>query len=429
MRIGNLICVAALIAAAASAARADERFLITGAANVSSSGLQSPYYVLAKPEVQELAYAALNGPMPREQIERALARSEARIDDLLALDILRPTADGRFALGFNVETVADKRLVRRVAEPAGRSLAKAILAERPRIDAIAARYDLAGVDRREVLWALVACVMLDWDGLGVTAEEGYRQPPVRRPNGDKFQMSMLENAPDVSVRALYWGSRNEQAAGGEVVMTTFGDDETPDRLGFPDIKGRVGSRKLLAYAPQPGASALSGALYDRLDQLQDDAARIMVALRKGPASAQALAGAAGLDAAQTGKTLKLLVALRYVRSEGDLYRANVPVFTAARDEALLSEFRALGKDIMRRWLKANYAGVKRELAGLSAVKAGLAYDVAFTAVWHDLFGWTNYHLAQAGYLYDPYGPDAEFVSFAPFVWEAKLNLYEGTKIF
>lgn len=423
----KLTALAAALALPAAPGSAQQgRWSITGTASTVTSGFDNPYELLALPQVQRLAERALSGPLTEAEVVAALAGTGATLQQLVTADILRPES-GRYVLAFNVVTAADKRLIRSVADPAGRRLAAMIAEEWPRFERILARYDLAGVDRDLVAMALVGCVMLDWDGLGVTAEQGYRTRPVRKANGDAYLMTMMENMQGLSVRALYWGSHNNQVAGDRIMMTTFGDHESPRRAGFPDIIDQVSTSRLSQFLARDVAGALATVFSDSLSEHQGRAGPIMIALRDGPRTAAELAGLTSAEPAELARTLRLLQALPYVDREGEAYRSRIPVFTA-RDAAMLAEFRAAGKDLMRRWLAEEYAPIREQLAGLSAVRAGVPYEIVFTQIWHDLFGWTNYHLAARGLVYNPYGPDAEFVSFVPFVWERPLNLIEGTAI-
>jgi hypothetical protein len=418
--------LALALASAPASAQQQRRWSVTGTASIVSSGMDDPYALLGLPQVQRLAERALSGPLSEADIQGALSGTSATIEQILNADILRRRGD-RYVLGFNVVTADDKRLIRTVANPAGRRLADMILAERPRFERIMARYDLPGVDRDLLAMALIGCVMLDWDGLGVTAEGHYRTRPVRKANGDTYIMTMLEVAPGVSVRGLYYGSHNNVVAGDRVTLTTFGDHERPRRAGFPDLGGLVTAERMPAFLAPHVAAALATVLQDSLGDHQEVAGPLMVALRDGPRTAAELAAAAGREPAQVGRTLQLLEALLYVERQDDRYRTRIPVFTA-RDAPMLAEFRELGKDVMRRWLEREYGPIRAQLAGLASVRAGVPYEIVFTGLWHDLFGWANYHLAASGFLYDPYGPDAEFVSFAPFVWESSLNLQQGTAI-
>lgn len=427
-KLKNLVTAVSISAATIlSAGQAqEERFSVSGAAFVQSSGVENPYYVLGKREVQELAYDAMKKPLTKAEIERRLAGSEIELKHLLATDVLRPTRNGRYTIAFEVRTIEDNRLLRNVSDRAGASFAQAILARRDEIDAILANYDLDGVDRGRVLMALIGCVMLDWDGLGVTAEENYRVLAEVKPNGDRYHMILRENAPDVSVRALYWGSHNNPVADYSIVTTTFGDHDQPQRAGFPDIKSRFRWNYFSEDVSEDLAKSISAALAKQLDEYDDIGARMMIALREGPVSEADLFEASEADGEDAKATLQLLKALLYVEETSDGYRSRIPIFTEARDAAMLTEFRALGKEIMRDWLAENYDDVKSNLQALEAYKAGIDYKILFTQIWHDLFGWANYHLTRSGYVYDPYGPNAEFVSFVPFIWEAPLDLWSGT---
>ncbi|MEZ5995928.1 MAG: hypothetical protein R3C25_09240 [Hyphomonadaceae bacterium] len=397
------------------------RWSIAGAASTGSSGWDNPYNVLGETAVQELAAAALDGPLTRADVDRRLSGTGITVQNLIATDVLRRLPNGRYALAFNVVPREDKLLARSVADGAGASLAAAFLAEQAAFGAAFARYDLPHVDRGVLAMALVGCVVLDWDGLGVTASDGWRASPQRKPNGDVFQMTMSEISPDVSVRALYWGSHNTATEDGATVLSTFGDHEAPNRLGFPDVTSRVSTNDMQAYAPSDVARALANALNSGMRAQQDEVGRIMMRLREGPATPEEL------GAERT--TQRLLEGLLYVRNESGRYHAHVPVISAAHDAAMVEEVRAHGRAIMRAWLGQNYARVREQLSGLRSVRAGVPYEIVFTQLWHDLFGWTNYHLVREGFMYDPYGPDAEWVSFVPFVWEASLNLWEGTGLF
>lgn len=403
-------------------AQAVRRWNVSGTASTNSSGPENPYYVLGNASVQDVVYAALEGPLTRRDVENRIAGTDISLQNLIDTDVLRPAGRGRYALAFNVVTREDMRLVREVADPAGASLAAAFLAERAAFDAEFARYDLPHVRRDVLALALVGCVVLDWDGLDVTAEDELRVPPVRKPNGDRFLMTMSEIAPDVSVRALYWGSHNATTDDGAMVLSTFGDHEAPRRLGFPDIVSHYPSATFTDHATSPDAArAIASIVRGAMIAERDVTGQIMRQLRAGPATADALGAQA--------RTLRLLTALRYMRQDGDAFHTQVPVFTVGADSPMLDAVRDRGRRIMRTWLTQNYASLREQLAGLRALRAGVPYQVVFTQIWHDLFGWANNHLARDGFVYDPYGPDAEWVSFVPFVWEAPLRLHAGTRIY
>lgn len=412
-----------LLAGGAQAQRVPDYSVYGAATTRNSTGLSNPYTMLRLPAAQAVATEALAGRLSAERLAALLRGSEVQIQHLLDASVLAPTGDGNYRLAMTVLTVADRELLDRVADPLGRSLAAAFLAERAAFDRILARYDMPGVDPALVRMALIGCAILDWDGLRLTAAENYRALPVPRPNGDRFQMVLRERAPHLSGYSIYVGSHNAPAAGDTVWMTTFGDAHRGGRrVGFPDLTWIVEGSDLEAQAPAPIAAELARSLGARMEEAQDIAAPIMMALRNGAADAAALARAAGRSAEQVQPILDLLVAIQYVESRDGTYRALIPVFTLERDGEMIRGYRALGRQVMNRWLRANYARAQQDLSGLAALRAGVPFRTMFTELWHPIFGWTNYHLVRQGYLYDPYGPTARYISFAPFVWDAQLRL-------
>jgi hypothetical protein len=206
-----------------------------------------------------------------------------------------------------------------------------------------------------------------------------------------------------------------------VAFTSFGDHESPYRLAFPDLVGLTSSADFNERMPPSIRELLAAILRQGLGESQRSAGEIMVRLRDGPMSASALAA--------NGEVLSLLTELAYVRQTGSVFHAAVPVFTRGKDMDLLARVRALGRESVRAWLGANYESVRDRLVTLRAVAAGVPYEIVFTQVWHDLFGWANYYLSLEGILCNPYGPDTAWEGYVPFVWEESLRLYEGTGIF
>lgn len=399
----------------------ERRWRIVGTARTNSRGPSNPYFVLSLPEVQEIAVAALDGPLSRHSVERALSGSEVGLEHLLATDVLAADRVGRFRLAFTVVPREDMLLLRSVASLAGRSLADALLERRDAFETAFASYELAHVDRGVLAMALVGCVVLDWDGLGVAVSEGMRTPPVLKPNGDKYLMTMLEAAPDVSVRGLYWGSHSNVGGDPALAFTTFGDHETPERLAFPDLVGLISDDDLPDYIGPDLRAAIAATLSDALRGRQDTIARVLMRLREGPIAADAF----GVDEV----TRNLLTRLSYVKRERGAWYAAAPVLTHARDADMIESVRTIGRDVVRTWLRENYDPVRAQLAGLRSVAAGVPYERVFTRVWHDLFGWANHYLSHSGMLCDPYGPHALWEGYVPFVWEESMRLYEGTGIF
>lgn len=425
MRMRLLLGAAMSLCLAAGPAAAQQRdYFVSGAANVQASkGLYNPYTLLARKDVQAIADEALKGPISAARLTTLLRDSEVKLDHLLESAVLVRLPDGRYRLDMTVFTAEDRLLLDQVSDPLGRSLAASILDRREEFDRILGRYDMPGVDPSLVRMALIGCLMLDWDGLRVTADNGFRTAAVRKPNGDQFQMVLRERTAQAANRALYYGSHNMDAAGGAMRMSTFGDHHPGSaRVAFPDLTWIVEERDFARLARAPVTAQLADAFSAEMTDSQDVAALVMRRLREGPADAAALSDAASQGAERTKAVLDLLAALQYVEKDGDRYRAIVPVFTLERDGEMIGQLRDLGRAIMLDWFRKNYDDVRRRLAGLTALKAGVPFKTMFTEIWHPIFGWTNYHLVREGYLHDPYGPKARFVSFVPFVWDKRLRL-------
>ena len=58
----------------------------------------------------------------------------------------------------------------------------------------------------------------------------------------------------------------------------------------------------------------------------------------------------------------------------------------------------LSLEIMRDWLQRNYPTVKDELSGLSPMRSGVPFALAFSEVWHYEFGFATKSLSEGGFL-------------------------------
>ena len=388
---------------------------VTG--SVTSEDFGNPTTLLAREDVQRLVLRAAheNGVTAADA---TMMLNGVTLEQVIAGGLLR-TDGGRYGIAFNLITAADRAHIDAVLAPYAQSLANALLGRRARFEYLMTGYALPGVSQRDVAFALIGCVALDWDGLAITAERGYRAPAVQHANGDHYIVWAHENGPDVSYRALYWGSHNDQR--GASWLTTFGDHDALPRAGLPDAVWEARAAILRAHLPEEAREALRLSVYDDYEATLDRAAAAMLALRDGPRSAASLAQAMNTAPALAHRTMDLLAALHYVRREGGAYRAAVPVF-AERDRAMLNAVRAEARTIVSHWLRNNDAQMRRDLGELSAVRAGVPYEQVFTEVWHYLFGAANARLAASGFIADPYEEGAQWRGFVPFVWASSLAL-------
>lgn len=272
-------------------------------------------------------------------------------------------------------------------------------------------------------FVVIGCVVLDWDGLSITEELGLRSPAPARAGIGTYTPWAREQSPDLTVRALYWGSHNHKV--GNWWFSTFGDHHSLPRPAIPDLAWNFSRDGVNPKLPSPVRSMLARGARATLERTTALMARILVRLDDGPLTEAELKSAIGPDsdtADDLDAAVSQLLSMQYVGRDGDRLRLRIPVLSVAKDGPMLAVARSHGRTIMARWLRENHAALRRDLSGLTAVRAGVPFEQLFTEIWHDVFGWTNYHLSRAGWLADPYGPRSLHNGFVPFVWEAALKL-------
>lgn len=412
------ISAGALVLALTAAASAEAQTLRYGVTGQAVGGPEGPQTLLGMAGVQAAVTAAAEGPLTTAELNRRLAGATTPAA-LVNAGLLRRAGD-RYALALNYYSAEDERLLRRTGERRSAGLAQAFLDRRSEFEMLLKDYDL-GVPADMVMFAVLGCVSLDWDGLDVTAEGGWRRAATVQPNGGSYIPWARAEAEGASVKGLYWGSHNAQTP--TLAFTTFGDHDALPRAGLPDVVWVMNAERLDRRLPEALREQIAEEASAGFDADFSYAAAMLLALRDGPRDRAALIGAAGEDEARAEQALKLLTRLSYVAEKDGRYAAAVPVFDA-RDAPMLNAARDLARAVIRDWLAANYDGLKADLADLSSVRAGVPFEQLFTDVWHDLFGWTNYRLARAGLFVDPYGPYSRFEGFIPFVWSPELALMD-----
>ena len=402
-----------LIQSSPSRAQSNDSVLVYGIAG-SESGSYSA--AMSHVEVQKLLLDLANAPRKAEAIDAALRGSNVSRAELEQLRLIRKQADD-YVINFFLMTRADQIKVRQVTEERAKSLASAFLARREEIANAIQSYQVKGVDPKAVAYILIGCFVLDWDGLNVTSEKGYRAEAQTRPNGDRYTPWAREKS-DLTFKGLFSGSHNEYEP--EVVLTSFGDHFSVPRFALPDVIQRMPGRTL----QNEMSIDLKRSLYRVVDRsakmTNQRLGRITLLLRGGEKSASELAQASSLRAEETTELLVLLSELGYVKKEGERYHAIVPVFDE-RDKSMVQTVLRIGREVMSEWLAANYDQIKTELSSISGARAGVPYKEGFTEIWHYIFGAANRQMIEAGFLANPYDEQRPFKGFIPAVWRPSLN--------
>lgn len=333
--------------------------------------------------VQKFLLEVAKGPMSKAMATAALAGAPGALKDLLALGLIRKEG-GRYHLNFALFTVSDQKRIREAIGPHAESLAKSLEARNGDLLAALAAYDVPGVDRRDLAFIVLGCMSLDWDGLVLTSEQGYRAATGPRPDG--IYVPHAEESSPQSLRGLYWGSQTSDENG--LWLTTFGDHACK-RLTPPS-------------------------------EFTEPMLRIMMALRDAPMSLDDLGRSKGLNHAEVAGLMPILQAYGWVREDAGRFRVRIPVLSR-RDEPMVNKVRAIGRQVMSVWLKQYYPQLQLELGDLSYSRSGVRFQEGFTMIWHYLFGMANERLVASGLFADPYDADRAFKGFLTVVYNWDIH--------
>jgi hypothetical protein len=372
------------------------------------------------PAVRALLARLESGPATEAEVVGALAGSDATLGDLVRLRLLRQEGD-RYAIGFAYFTASDMRTVYAVADRVAPSLAAAYVAHRKEFDRIFAAYPARSVPRSQIAFVLLTGFCLNWDGLHVTKDLGYRKPVFV--DGPEFHYSFWasEEVPGRDYHGVIWGSSTFPAE--TYSFSSFGDPDSDPRFNFPDLfyldaaavpqplRKRMESVGLQPNTEfgEPGQHVLG--------DLRNPVAAILVALRDGPRSASALAKEVDRDARPL---LDLLEEIDYIRRDRqNRFTLHVPVFTEA-DRPMIDRTIELSRRIMRTWLAAHDGELRRDLSSLTGIRAGLPFEALFTQVWHEIFGEVTRELISSKLVANPYAPAARSKGSFSAVWRTSL---------
>lgn len=379
---------------------------------------RNPEYALSLLKIQQLLLGVAQSPKEYSFIEKSLKETGISIEDLLATGLLRKQ-DSHYVLGFSLFTQDDQRVLREVCRNFAEDLAEIYLARHAEFEEILDAYPLKNVDTAALAYVLIGCFSLDWDGLRITRELGYRSstPPKNPPfigwADDKRAKEFQEK------KGLYWGSHNEYLDNG-LAFTSFGDHATLQRYGFPDIAWQMARSIRLLKAPveiQPVlVRAGTRALYGEILVPSGD---IMMELRNGKRSEEALRDATGLESEQLKDLLAILEGLEYVRKVTDGYAVIIPVFSSA-DLQFIHSLIMLSREMLTSWLKQNFERLKSQLSDLSAYKYGQPLEPTFYKIWHEIFGAANKILVEKNMFFDPYGEGRKYKGYLPVVWHMSV---------
>jgi hypothetical protein len=392
---------------------------ITG--SVKASGLDDPQYVLSFVPVQRLMLEAIQHPLTQGEIEQAIHETPVSLDRLLQLELLRKDGNA-YRLNYLLLTVQDQQAMYSAGERNGRSLADAFRAHKAEFDRIASAYRDAAL-RPQLMFDLVAGVSLNWGGLDLTTELGYRVQPPHHANGGVYLVHSKQVGADLDLAGLYLDSQT--APGSKMSFSTFGDGPSLPRLqGLPDVFDGLESA-MDPWQKLPDVYAALRSEYVSLLLLAiDDAGQVMNAVAGGIDTGEALAKSVPMPADRQTAILGLLTATGYLHEADHRYSLGVPLLTE-KDKPLVDAALKLSRKIMTDWLRRNYPAMERDLSGLSPMRNGLPFSLAFSEAWHYTFGFATKSLAESGFYADPHAKGNRYEGYVPLVWESSLLIGPG----
>lgn len=412
------VALAVLTAGQTSAAEIDagEKPLsvgITGSAPPDAR--KNPTSILASARIQRLILEISRTPKTRSEIEAVISGETFTVDDMVNVGLLR-NEDGRYHIEFNLLHVADQERILEVSERMGRELAAAFLVRRSEFELLAKSHVQPHVGKADLLFITLGCFSLDWDGLDLTEQHGYRAGAQRTIDGHSFTPWAKERGMALSLKELYWGSHSSS---GSVIFTTFGDHDALPRFGLPDIIWNSGA-SFDGYGDLlPGRRAAALLIVAYMKDALDDAGRVMLALGEEERSLEALAYETGIESHKLEQILALLQEADYITRDGNAYAGRVIVLTKD-DEPMVRAMLAAGREIMIAWHEANYDKIRGALSDLTPLRNGVPFERVYTEVWHFVFGIANRELVKAGLFADPYAAGRRHKGFVPFVRTSDL---------
>jgi hypothetical protein len=223
------IVAACLIGCGTGAQSGPETFQV-GIVGSAPAGRMHPGTMMRTAGARTLIQRLAAGPVSLADAQQLLDGHGYDASDMVASGLARREG-GHLRLAVNYLSADDQRLIARHARAYGAELAELVITRRPDIEAAIVSHASTDERRRALLFFLVGCVALDWDGLAFTAERGYRTAATVTGRGFAYTPWMKDNAPDIARRGLYWGSHNRTA--GSHTFTSFGDHDALPRRALP----------------------------------------------------------------------------------------------------------------------------------------------------------------------------------------------------
>lgn len=406
-----IYCVLFLITSSVVASDHEQKWILNSNViqGASSSELRT---ALSDVVVQRLLLDIALKPRKKEYLNSALQKTNVSPEQLLGLKLIRCQGDN-YIINFLLFTKADMYRMREITESHAKVLANAFLKRRSEIETIIKQYKLPGVDSRTALYIILGCFSLDWDGLALTAERGYRQ----NESQDARTVVYSWESTKLSKKEFYKGSHNSSY--GIATLTSFGDHEIQPREALPDILWKLPRQAAQGRYPDTLKLKIQKVVEASVEALGERLGLMMLALRNGRNSLAELAEAACIRQDNAERLIDLLIELGYIKQNDNYYLSRIPVLSLC-DSSIVQQIRRIGREEMENWFDCKYEQLHKELSELTPFRYGVKQTDFFYEIWHDIFGATNRILVNAGLFTDPYSKLYGAKGIIPVVFNSSL---------
>jgi hypothetical protein len=354
--------------------------------------------------VQKLLFEISEKPRDEAYVRNSLANTNISLENLIKSKILKRHGNS-LEINIMLFTKTDQYKLRELTEYHAKILSNRILVQRKKIEELAGQYKVQEVDKKAILYMIIGCFALDWDGLRLTEDKGLRT------NGKRSLIYAWEPS-ELTKKSIYCGSHN--SIYGELEYTSFGDHESQPRIAIPDIFWNP------AIYNEPLKTKIEDLLRNSSSKTTaKEAGSIIISLYTKPLSLDEISTSTKIERNRAAKIVDLLLTLKYITQKGDSNFLNIPVLTS-NDANLVKELRILVFKEMQSWIEEDYPKLQKELSLLTPFRYGLKQEDFFYDIWHDIFGATNRILVETGLFSDPYSTQYFGKGYIPFVFDASL---------
>jgi hypothetical protein len=405
------------------------KYGVTGEVSEGSPPELHPQRLLRSIPLQSfLLQLAKKPPFSRSFADSLLGDNGLTTEQLIQCGIVREE-QGNIWIDCNLLTKEDIAMILPITKRYAGLLAREYISRRIMFERMLNEYKTVGTldvhnkERNKVLlFILIGCFSLDWDGLELTAKENLRSRSKTRSNG-QYTVWAMEESTNLIFKEYYKGSHS--VANDSIVMTTFGDHYSLPRYALPDIFWLNPQKEMVNPLVKDSVKMLF-----HLVRISDEDTLTKQLLQLCRLCTQSitfeqLLRQTNLSRDQLDARLQFLQILGYIRlvkNTKDMYKLSVP-YLRDNDSAVVHKIVFESRKIMSNWLRQHYVPLQQELSALplSSMRNHVDFRQIFTELWHFLFGYTNQILVKKGLFTDPYGKKYDFKGFVPFLWSKKLE--------